>query len=85
MESSYSIKDLEHLTGIKAHTLRIWEQRYHLLSPVRTETGIRTYSDVELKRILNIATLQNKGGIKISKIAELSEAEISEKILQLSG
>lgn len=81
----YSIKDLENFSGIKAHTIRIWEQRYHLLSPVRTETGIRTYSDVELKRILNIATLQNKGGIKISKIAELSEAEISEKILQLSG
>lgn len=81
----YSIKDLENFSGIKAHTIRIWEQRYHLLSPVRTETGIRTYSDNELKRILNIATLQNKGGIKISKIAELSEAEISEKILQLSG
>ncbi len=81
----YSIKDLENFSGIKAHTIRIWEQRYHLLQPVRTETGIRTYSDNELKRILNIATLQNKGGIKISKIAELSEAEISEKILELSG
>ena len=81
----YSIKDLENLSGIKAHTLRIWEQRYHLLNPVRTETGIRTYTDIDLKRILNIATLQNKGGIKISKIAELTESEISEKILQLSG
>ncbi len=81
----YSIKDLENFSGIKAHTIRIWGQRYHLLQPVRTETGIRTYSDNELKRILNIATLQNKGGIKISKIAELSEAEISEKILELSG
>lgn len=85
MMNVYSIKDLENFSGIKAHTIRIWEQRYHLLSPVRTETGIRTYSDHELKRILNIATLQNKGGIKISKIAELSEAEISEKILELSG
>ncbi|WP_395618118.1 MerR family transcriptional regulator, partial [Aquirufa sp.] len=81
----YSIKDLENFSGIKAHTIRIWEQRYNLLQPVRTETGIRTYTDNELKRILNIATLQNKGGIKISKIAELSEAEISEKILELSG
>lgn len=81
----YSIKDLENFSGIKAHTIRIWEQRYHLLNPVRTETGIRTYSDIDLKRILNIATLQNKGGIKISKIAELTESEISEKILQLSG
>jgi DNA-binding transcriptional MerR regulator len=81
----YSIKDLENFSGIKAHTIRIWEQRYHLLSPVRTDTGIRTYSDIDLKRILNIATLQNKGGIKISKIAELTESEISEKILQLSG
>ena len=81
----YSIKDLENFSGIKAHTIRIWEQRYHLLSPVRTDRGIRTYSDIDLKRILNIATLQNKGGIKISKIAELTESEISEKILQLSG
>jgi DNA-binding transcriptional MerR regulator len=81
----YSIKDLENFSGIKAHTIRIWEQRYHLLNPTRTETGIRTYTDVDLKRILNIATLQNKGGIKISKIAELTEAEVSEKILQLSG
>ena len=81
----YSIKDLENFSGIKAHTIRIWEQRYQLLSPIRTETGIRTYTDVDLKRILNIATLQNKGGIKISKIAELTEAEVSEKILQLSG
>ena len=81
----YSIKDLENFSGIKAHTIRIWEQRYHLFSPVRTDTGIRTYSDIDLKRILNIATLQNKGGIKISKIAELTESEISEKILQLSG
>ena len=81
----YSIKDLENFSGIKAHTSRIWEQRYHLLSPIRTETGIRTYSDTDLKRILNIATLQNKGGIKISKIAELTESEVSEKILQLSG
>jgi DNA-binding transcriptional MerR regulator len=81
----YSIKDLENFSGIKAHTIRIWEQRYHLLSPIRTETGIRTYTDIDLKRILNIATLQNKGGIKISKIAELTETEVSEKILQLSG
>ncbi|MEN9960867.1 MAG: hypothetical protein RL045_1119 [Bacteroidota bacterium] len=81
----YSIKDLENFSGIKAHTIRIWEQRYHLLQPTRTETGIRNYTDIDLKRILNIATLQNKGGIKISKIAELSEAEVSEKILQLSA
>jgi len=81
----YSIKDLENFSGIKAHTIRIWEQRYRLLHPVRTETGIRTYTDIDLKRILNIAALQNKGGIKISKIAELSESEIAEKILALSG
>ena len=81
----YSIKDLENFSGIKAHTIRIWEQRYHLLHPVRTETGIRTYCDNDLKRILNIATLQNKGGIKISKIAELTDSEVLEKILQLSS
>lgn len=81
----YSIKDLENFSGIKAHTIRIWEQRYRLLHPSRTETGIRSYSDLDLKQILNIATLQNKGGMKISKIAKMSESEVSELILQLSS
>jgi MerR family transcriptional regulator, light-induced transcriptional regulator len=63
----YSIKDIETLSGIKAHTLRIWEQRYDLLIPERTETNIRYYNDDQLKMILNIALL-NRNGYKISKI-----------------
>jgi len=80
----YSIKDLENLSGIKAHTLRIWEQRYGIITPSRTETNIRTYSDEELKRVLNIALLQDKGGFKISAIANMSEAEMASHILHLS-
>ena len=80
----YSIKDLENLSGIKAHTLRIWEQRYGILAPSRTETNIRTYSDQELKRVLNIALLQDKGAFKISAIANMSEAEMATHILHLS-
>jgi MerR family transcriptional regulator, light-induced transcriptional regulator len=79
----YSIKDLEKLTGIKAHTLRIWEKRYNLLEPKRTTTNIRFYDDEDLKRILNVALL-NRNGIKISRIAELDEVEISDKISDLS-
>ena len=61
--SKYSIKDLEQISGIKAHTIRIWEQRYKFLQPSRTETNIRTYSAVELKIILNVSFL-NKYGFK---------------------
>ena len=71
----YSIKDLENFTQIKAHTLRIWEQRYNLLCPERTDTNIRYYSDRDLKKILNINLLYNNG-LKISKIAKLNENEI---------
>jgi methanogenic corrinoid protein MtbC1 len=71
----YSIKDLENFTKIKAHTLRIWEQRYNLLNPKRTETNIRYYSDEDLKKILNINLLYNNG-LKISKIADLPPKEI---------
>ena len=71
----YSIKDLENFTQIKAHTLRIWEQRYNLLEPERTETNIRLYSDQDLKKILNINLLYSNG-FKISKIAKLNETEI---------
>ncbi len=71
----YSIKDLENFTQIKAHTLRIWEQRYNLLCPERTDTNIRYYSDRDLKKIININLLYNNG-LKISKIAKLNENEI---------
>lgn len=81
--STYSIKDLEQLSGIKAHTLRIWEQRYDLLSPKRTDTNIRYYDDGDLKLILNVALL-NDNGFKISKIAVMSEAEMREEVVKLT-
>ena len=80
--AKYSIKDLENFTKIKAHTLRIWEQRYQLLTPERTDTNIRFYSDRDLKKILNINLLYNHG-LKISKIANLSEEEIFEKASEI--
>ena len=81
--SSFTIKDLENLSGIKAHTLRIWEQRYKFLKPSRTFTNIRYYSNDELKTILNIALL-NKYGYKISHIDKMNEQEIREKIISLN-
>ena len=69
--STYSIKDLENLTGIQAHTIRIWEQRYHLLTPQRTPTNIRRYSDQDLRKLLSVALL-NHNGLKISKIQKNS-------------
>lgn len=80
--SSYQIADLERLTGIKAHTIRIWEKRYHLIEPKRTSTNIRYYDDSQAKRLLKISTLIAQG-IKISKIALLSEKEINQKISHL--
>lgn len=81
--SKYSIKDLEQLSGIKAHTLRIWEQRYNLLNPKRTDTNIRYYDDDDLKLILNVALL-NENGIKISKIAKMSIEEVKAEVLELT-
>ncbi|WPR74726.1 MerR family transcriptional regulator [Algoriphagus sp. NG3] len=81
--SNYSIKDLEQLSGIKAHTLRIWEQRYNLLNPKRTDTNIRFYDDADLKLILNVSML-NAHGMKISKIAAMSSADISQEIIRLT-
>lgn len=83
MVSSYSIKDLEQLSGIKAHTLRIWEQRYNLLSPKRTDTNIRYYDDLDLKLILNVALL-NDNGFKISKIAKMSETDMRSEVIRLT-
>ncbi|MEL4307293.1 MerR family transcriptional regulator [Joostella sp. CR20] len=75
IKEHYSIKDLENLSGIKAHTIRIWEKRYNLLQPQRTDTNIRYYSSKSLQKLLNITTLYNHGH-KISKIAELNDDEI---------
>ena len=80
---TYSIKDLEQVSGIKAHTIRIWEQRYNFLQPSRTETNIRTYSAVELKTILNVSFL-NKYGFKISHIDKMSPEQMEEKILTIN-
>jgi len=79
----YSISDLEKLSGIKAHTIRVWEQRYDIIQPERTKTNIRYYQDEDLKLLLNIALL-NKNGIKISKIAKMSDEEIAEKVAAIS-
>lgn len=79
----YSIKDLEKLSGIKAHTIRIWEQRHNIIEPGRTQTNIRYYTDDNLKLLLNIALL-NKNGIKISKIAKMEDEEILEKVAAIS-
>ncbi len=81
--SSYTIKDLEKISGIKAHTIRIWEQRYQFLQPQRTETNIRTYSSDELKTILNVSLL-NKYGFKISHIDKMSAEQMEDKILSLN-
>ena len=84
MKGSYSIKDLEKLTGIKAHTLRIWEKRYGLLSPERTDTNIRMYCDDDLKKLLNTMVLYNSGQ-KISAIAKLKEEELHSRVTELTS
>lgn len=83
MESRYSIKDLEQLSGIKAHTLRAWEQRHKLIIPKRTSTNIRFYGDDDLRIVLNTSVLL-ESGLKIGQIAKLSAEEISEKALEAS-
>ncbi len=75
LKKSFSIRDLENLSGIKAHTIRIWEKRYNLLSPERTRTNIRSYSVDSLQKLLNVTLLYN-GGYKISKIAKIPEKNI---------
>jgi MerR family transcriptional regulator, light-induced transcriptional regulator len=79
----YSIKDLEELSGIKAHTIRIWEKRYKLIEPERTCTNIRLYDDEDLKKLLNVSML-NRNGWKISRLAELDNEKLTEMVLQLS-
>ena len=75
VKTSFSIRDMENLSGIKAHTIRIWEKRYNLFSPERTDTNIRTYSLESLQKLLNVTLLYNNG-YKISKIAKLGEDNI---------
>jgi DNA-binding transcriptional MerR regulator len=79
---AFTIKELESLSGIKAHTIRIWEQRYHFLKPDRTTTNIRTYSNNELKTLLTVALL-NKYGYKISHIDKMQPGQRADAILDL--
>ena len=82
VKKTFSIKDLENLSGVKAHTIRIWEKRYNLLSPERTQTNIRLYSLLSLQKLLNI-TLLYENGLKISKIAQLKNEEIPLKVREI--
>jgi DNA-binding transcriptional MerR regulator len=82
--SQYSIRDIEMLSGVKAHTLRIWEQRYDFLKPHRTDTNIRYYTDEQLKLILNISLL-NRSGVRISKIAEMKAEDLNSAVMKISS
>ena len=83
VKNNFSIKNLEHLSGIKAHTIRIWEKRYNLFEPERTNTNIRLYNLENLQKLLNVTLLYNNG-FKISKIASLSPQEINENVHKLT-
>ena len=83
IKQDFTIKDLENISGIKAHTIRIWEKRYNLLQPKRTETNIRFYSSENLQKLLNIVLLNNNN-YKISKIAALSDEDIIIKSRELA-
>jgi MerR family transcriptional regulator, light-induced transcriptional regulator len=77
----YSIKELEKLSGIKAHTIRIWEKRYNIISPSRTATNIRFYSDSDLRKIINVAAVNN-AGVKISRISRYTDSELGNMVQQ---
>lgn len=79
--SGYSIKDLEYLSGIKAHTIRIWEKRYNLLDPDRSDTNIRSYSDEDVRKIMNVAMLV-KNGYKISNVARFTNEKLNAEVLR---
>lgn len=81
--SLYSIKDLEYLSGIKAHTIRIWEKRYQLLSPDRSDTNIRSYSDDDVRKIMNVAMLI-KNGFKISNVAAYDDDKLQSEVLRIN-
>jgi MerR family transcriptional regulator, light-induced transcriptional regulator len=81
--SNYSIRDLEQLSGIKAHTLRIWEQRYNIIVPKRTDTNIRLYDDQDLKLVLNISLLKDHG-YKISEISKMTPEEMNAEVMTIS-
>lgn len=78
---TYSIKDLENFCGIKAHTIRMWEKRYGILTPERSDSNIRHYTEEELKKLITVSIL-NRNGMKISKIARLSDSELLREVLR---
>jgi MerR family transcriptional regulator, light-induced transcriptional regulator len=84
IKQNFSIKDLENLSGIKAHTIRIWEKRYDILTPDRTETNIRTYNIRNLQKLLNVSFL-NDHGYKISRIAKLEDPEIGDMVKKVAA
>ncbi|MCB0463890.1 MAG: MerR family transcriptional regulator [Flavobacteriaceae bacterium] len=84
IKNQFSIKDLENLTGIKAHTIRIWEKRYNLLEPKRTDTNIRYYDLASFQKLLNVSYLNNNG-YKISKIATLEESKIPTLVREIAA
>ena len=79
----YSIRDLETLSGVKAHTIRMWEKRYGLLTPQRTDTNIRYYLDKDVKMLLNAALL-NRHGYKISRIACMTQRQMHDAVLEIT-
>ncbi len=83
VKNNFNIKNLEQISGIKAHTIRIWEKRYKLLEPQRTDTNIRLYDLENLQKLLNVTLLYN-AGVKISKIAELSTSEINKQVQSIA-
>lgn len=82
IKNQFSIKDLENISGIKAHTIRIWEKRYNILEPMRTDSNIRYYDTENLQKLLNITLLHNYG-YKISRIAKIQETEIPKIVNQI--
>ena len=82
IRTEFTIKDLENFSGIKAHTIRIWEKRYNLLEPNRTESNIRYYDIYNLQKLLNVSFL-NSNGLKISKIAELPESKLNATVREI--
>ncbi len=79
---SYSVAQVEALTGIKAHTLRIWERRYDFLSPMRTPTNIRYYSDEELKKLINFGILV-RNGYRVSKLNQMAQEQVYEEVTKV--
>lgn len=82
IKTAFSVKDLENLSGIKAHTIRIWEKRYSIFSPDRNENNIRSYNSEDLLKLLNI-TFLNNFGYKISKISSMSDEDMNGLVKQI--